>query len=110
MRSLPDAEMGDLVPHAGVNSDKTTDQRKQIERQLEEDEGAEYYVHLPPILSHCRILKLLLRIMLHQEEGEFLPDRIICILKWISILESKDSLESPCVGSLSVDLTISNLG
>jgi len=44
MRSLPDAEMGDLVPHAGVDSDKTTDEKKQMERQLEEDEGAEYYV------------------------------------------------------------------
>jgi hypothetical protein len=45
MRSLPDSEMGALVPHAGVDSDKTADERKQIERQLEEDEGAEYYVH-----------------------------------------------------------------
>jgi hypothetical protein len=44
MRSLPDSEMGDLIPHAGVDSDKTTDERKQMERQLEEDEGAEYYV------------------------------------------------------------------
>ena len=44
MRSLPDAEMGALVPQGGVDSDKTTEQRKQIERQLEEDEGAEYYV------------------------------------------------------------------
>jgi hypothetical protein len=44
MRALPDAEMGDLVPHAGVDSDKTIDQKKQQERQLEEDEGAEYYV------------------------------------------------------------------
>lgn len=44
MRSLPDSEMGSLVPHGGVDSDKTADQRKQIERQLEEDEGAEYYV------------------------------------------------------------------
>lgn len=44
MRALPDAEMGDLVPHAGVHSDKTVDEKKQQERQLEEDEGAEYYV------------------------------------------------------------------
>jgi len=45
MRALPDAEMSDLVPHAGVGSEKTVDEKKQQERQLEEDEGAEYYVH-----------------------------------------------------------------
>jgi len=44
MRSLPDSEIADLVPHGGVDSDKTANQRKQIERQLEEDEMAEYYV------------------------------------------------------------------
>jgi hypothetical protein len=38
--------MGDLIPHAGVNSDKTAQEKKQLERQLEEDEGAEYYVLL----------------------------------------------------------------
>jgi hypothetical protein len=36
--------MADLFPHGGVDSDKTASQRKQLERQLEEDEGAEYYV------------------------------------------------------------------
>ena len=46
MRSLPDAEMGNLIRHGGVNSDKSTDQRKQIERQLEEVEGAEYDVFI----------------------------------------------------------------
>ena len=45
MRSLPDSEMGDLVPHGGVHSDKTTDEKKQMERQLEEDEGAESRSH-----------------------------------------------------------------
>jgi hypothetical protein len=44
MRALPDAEMGDLIPQQGVNSDKSADEKKQLERQLEEDEGAEYYV------------------------------------------------------------------
>jgi len=44
MRSLPDSEMGDLIPQTGLDSDKTIDEKKQMERQLEEDEGAEYYV------------------------------------------------------------------
>lgn len=44
MRSLPDSEMGHLVPTAGIDSDMSTDEKKQKERQLEEDEGAEYYV------------------------------------------------------------------
>jgi hypothetical protein len=45
MRSLPDSEMTDLVPHSGVDADKTADEKKVKERKLEEDEGAEYYVH-----------------------------------------------------------------
>jgi hypothetical protein len=49
MRSLPDSEMGVLVPSSGIDSDKNADERKQIERQLEEDEGAEYYVSTKPI-------------------------------------------------------------
>lgn len=49
MRSLPDSEMGDLVPQGGVDSDKTTVEKKQMERQLEEDEGAEYYVRNPTL-------------------------------------------------------------
>jgi hypothetical protein len=36
--------MGEMVPHTGVDSGKTVDEKKQQERQLEEDEGAEYYV------------------------------------------------------------------
>jgi hypothetical protein len=44
MRSLPDSEMGALVPHSGIDADKTVDEKKQMERKLEEDEGAEYYV------------------------------------------------------------------
>jgi hypothetical protein len=35
--------MAEMVPHTGADSDQTVDERKQQERQLEEDEGAEYY-------------------------------------------------------------------
>ena len=46
MRSLPDSEMTELLPNAGIGSDQTADEKKQQERQLEEDEGAEYYVQV----------------------------------------------------------------
>lgn len=95
--------MANIVPHGGVDSDKTANQRKQIERQLEEDEGAEYYVY-----DYCgnyltnRTLKLHSHIMLHQEVAEFLQGRTICTFKLTSTLESKDSLAFRYVYSLGI--------
>jgi hypothetical protein len=93
MRALPDAEMGDLVPHAGVDSDKTIDEKKQQERQLEEDEGAEYYVPFMLVHSHIRILKFPLHIMRHLADVGFHLGLTICIFKSTFTLESKDFSE-----------------
>jgi hypothetical protein len=110
MRSLPDAEMGNLVPQGGVDADKTADQRKQIERQLEEDEGAEYYVFSQRFPSDVRTLKSLLHIMQHRGVGEFLQDLTICTLRLISMLGLKGSSEFRCVEPLRLHLTFSYLG
>jgi len=98
MRSLPDSEMGDLVPQGGVHSDKTTDEKKQMERQLEEDEGAEYYVRNPKALeSDDRISKSLLPTTPPRVVEEFPRDLTTCTLKLISILESRVYLAFLCV-------------
>jgi hypothetical protein len=51
--------MGPLVPSSGAGSGKNADERKQIERQLEEDEDAEYYVSTSQLITcpDCRISK-----------------------------------------------------
>ena len=94
MRALPDAEMGDLVPHAGVDSDKTLDEKKQQERRLEEDEGAEYYVRSFLTPFDFRISKYPLHIMQPPVAAAFHLDLITCILKSTFTWESKGSLES----------------